>query len=397
MKAKRKKINVVRRKEPKIAIVHDSIQYFGGAERVLVTLRKLYPDADMFTSVISWENIGKFKKSIESLRIKTFWLQNIFLFRKYPYLFRYMLPVLWRTIDLSSYDIVISSSGAQMSHLIRVPKTCLHVCYCFTPPRHLFGYTTDFDWEKYRGIKKMIFIGNYLLRYINKHSLRTVDHFIACSKEVSGRIRRFYQRESTVIYPPVTLLAPPRKRCLGQEYYLVVSRLSRMKHIDQIIIAANVMNINLHIVGVGPEEKKLKQISGKTIRFEGQLEDISLAQKYQNAKALICCAQDEDFGITPVESLLYGVPVIAYFSGGYKETIQNHITGVYFTEPTADAIVSAVKSFNAESFSRDICMRSAKKFSEKIFKKKIQSHIHSWWRKKIDGTSEIKRAAISDI
>lgn len=359
-------------KHLRVAIVHDSIRYFGGAERVLVALKEIFPLADVYTSIVYWEGLGVFKNQVEKLNPKTSWVQNIYLFRKYPFLYRYLLPFIWHRFDFSSYDLVISSSGAQMSHLIRVAPPAIHVYYCHTPPRHLYGYMTDIKWDSNLLIKYFVLVGNFFLRYFDKKAAHKVNVFIANSHEVADRILKTYGKKATVVYPPLLLSSKNNDSNKSNNFYLSVSRLSRMKHINLIIKACMEAKKDLVIVGTGPEENKLKKLAhNQNVIFLGQVDDDKLMQLYKQCSAVICAAEDEDFGIVPVEAMSFGKPVIAYYSGGYKETIIEGKTGHFFYALDDSALVNALKKLILPESYRKACIQQSKKFTDEEFEKKI--------------------------
>lgn len=362
-----------------IAIVHDSIRYYGGAERVVEVLMEVWPDASLFMSSIDWEGLGKFRKQIERYRPKTSWVQRVPFFSKYPYFYRYLLPFIWRSLDFSDYDVVISSSGAQMSHLISVPKNVLHICYSHTPPRHLYGLKTDFDWERSAPVRFLLQKLNNQLQRIDFKVAQRVDYFIANSDEVARRIKRIYNRDAAVIYPPLTEFSTHKKIKMKGDYYLAVSRLSRMKNVDVIIQACLQMERELCVVGRGPEEKRLKRMAGSKVRFVNQVSDEQLGELYTEGRAVICAGEDEDFGIVPIEAMSFGKPVIAYWGGGYKETVVENETGVFFRGLTTKSLIRAMKRFEGLNISSFACVRQAKKFSKERFKREIREYVMNCW------------------
>ena len=367
----------------KIAIVHDSLRYFGGVERALISLTKIFPKATVFTSTVAWNKLGIYKNTIRDLNPYTTWVQQIPFFPSYPYLYRYLLPFIWSSLDLTKYDIVISNSYAQMSHLVKVKADSLHICYSHSPPRHLYGYETDFDWQKNFYIREPAKVLNAWLRRIDFTAAQKVDFFIAASKEVAGRIKRFYNRESYVIYPPCIYShknnnhnnITSKSIMLPNRYFLIVSRLSRRKRIDTVIKAFNKLKQNLVIVGVGPEENYLKQISGPNVYFLGLIKD-ELPELYKGSVAVICTSPDEDFGIVPVEAMSFGKPVIALHSGGYKETVINNTTGLLLYSLNQTEIINAVKKIRLLQTDRNIYIKQAKKFSEKVFAEEMSKFIN---------------------
>lgn len=357
--------------EPKIAIIHDSLRYFGGAERVLESFHNVFPQAQIYTSIICWERLGPFRSRIEKLKPITSWAQKIPFFRLYPFLYRYLLPLIWQSLDLSSYDVVITLSHAQMSHLVKVSSKTVLISYCLSPPRHLYGYETDFPWQKIKIIRSFASWGNKILLKKDQEAVKRVNIFLAASKEVAQRIRRFYRRQATVIYPPLSWRRLESEVFPG-DYYLVVSRLSPMKHIDLTIAACNKLKIPLKIVGVGPEETHLKSISGSNVQVLGQVSDAELKALYIGCRAVICATRDEDFGLIPVEAMSFGKPVIAYFSGGFKETVIDGKTGVFFYKLSVPAVMKAIKRLETIQIDSDNCLRQTQKFSYTNFARSLR-------------------------
>lgn len=363
-----------------IAIIHDSLRYFGGAERVLETLHQIWPEAPVYTSTICWEKLGPFRERVKRFKPITTWAQRVPLFRFYPFLYRYLLPCIWCSLDLSGYDIVVSSSYAQMSHLVRTRPGALHICYSHSPPRHLYGYETDLPWERVPLLNLLARFINTWLRKVDYAAAQRVTSFIANSKEVAIRIKKFYGRESKIIYPPVAL--PEANVTIAQsDYYLVVSRLSRMKHVDLVISACNRLGIKLKVVGIGPEEKHLKVMSGKTVELLGQVSDAQLMRLYAGCRAVICAAKEEDFGIVPIEAMSFGKPVIAYRSGGYKETVLEGQTGIFFRELNHTSLQQILEKFQTLTFSASSCRRRAHEYSRAIFQRRIRQVVSNAWKK----------------
>lgn len=357
----------------KIAIVHDNIHHLGGAEKILIALNRIFPSAKIYTSTVNWVNLGSDEKIVRELHPLTTWAQKIPLFPEHPILYRYLLPIIWKSINLSDFDLVISSSGSQMSFLINVPKGINHFCYCHTPPRHLYGYATDFDWKRNPFIRIIAGLLNLYLKFVALRSVRKVTDFIANSYEVKKRIKRIYGRESTVINPPVIIsLSGKFKKSKNNGYFLSVSRLSRMKHVDLIIKACQELNVSLYVVGTGPEKINLEKLKSKNIRFFGQVSDEELVRLYSNCSAVICAAEDEDFGIVPVEAMSFGKPVVANRSGGFKETVREGKTGLFFNHLTVESLVETLIRLKKTKFETDEIYKQAEKYTQKIFLKKIR-------------------------
>jgi len=225
---------------------------------------------------------------------------------------------------------------------------------------------------------------NFFLRHYDYTSAQAVDFFVANSKETARRVTKFYRRSSTVIYPPIRNHIQEKKKTVVGEYYLSVGRLTYSKQIDVIITACNTLKLPLKIVGKGKEEEALKKIAGNTIEFVGGASDQELEKLYSNAKALIFCALDEDFGMVPVEAMAHGIPVIGLSQGGVKETVLDGKTGILFDLPTPDSLMDALKKFEVSDISWSAaCIDQAQKFSVPQFKRKLSSFVKDHWQKRV--------------
>jgi len=365
----------------KIAIVHDYLREYGGAERVVETFHEMWPDAPVYTAFVDWKSLGKHASRFRGWDIRTSWVQNYWFIKKFISPLRFLTPWIWPTFDFSGYDVVLTSSGWFIPRGIVVKKPTVHVCYIHHPPRNLYGYSTGSDLQKYWPVRLYAIFINFFLRKYDFKTAQTVDYFIANSKETARRVAKFYRRESTVIYPPIeteTIRQEDNKTGRQKKYYLSVGRLSWMKRTDLVIEACNVLNLPLIVVGTGKEEELLKAIAGKTIQFKGSVSDEELDTLYVGAKALIFSALDEDFGMVPVEAMAHGVPVIALSQGGVKETVIEGKTGVFFDTPEQEALIKAIKHFETLSKKHDwtkACREQAEKFDKKVFKEHIQKFI----------------------
>lgn len=262
----------------RIALVHDQLSEFGGSERVLVALKEIFPHADIFTLVYNPQKLGPHKDVIKKWKIKTSWFNKIPIIRNFYSPFRFLTPIIWESFDFSKYDLVISSSGSWMSKGIKTKKPTIHIAYIHHPPRYLYGYETAIEWKKYLPIRIYAYLVNHFLRIWDFYSSQRPDYLIANSKETQSRIKRFYKRDSVVIYPPVNipklvLTSFNHFQPFSTNYYITVSRLAKAKHIDILIKAANQMKFNLKIIGTGRDEKYLKSIAGPTVEFLGNISD----------------------------------------------------------------------------------------------------------------------------
>jgi glycosyltransferase involved in cell wall biosynthesis len=372
----------------RIALVHDYLKEYGGAERVLETLHEIYPDAPIYTSFVDWKNLGPHAHRIRKWKIVKSWVHYIWPVKKLHSPLRFIAPLVWRFFDFSGFDVVISSSGWYICRGIKVPKSCTHICYLHHPPRHLYGYSTAVEWQKYPLVRIYAAIVNHFLRIYDFETAQKVDHFIVNSEETKKRCWKFYRRESTVIYPPVELVASGQWLVTSQKnpkkYYLCVSRLARAKHIDLAIEACGKLKLPLKVVGKGRDEEYLKNLASgnNNVKFLGEISDEELDKVYSGAKALIFPSEDEEFGIVSVEAQAHGVPVIALRSGGIPETIIEDKTGVLFDDLKIDSLVNAIKKLEKLSIKPEDCIDNAGKFSHERFIGEIKQFINSHLKKK---------------
>jgi len=360
----------------KIALVYDRVNKWGGAERVLLTLHEMFPDAPLYTSVY---DVGRAPWAKVFPKVKTSFLQKIPFAKSNHEFLAPLMPLAFESFNFSKFGLVISVTSEAAKGIITTSKT-FHFCYCLTPTRYLWsGYNEYFKDTILKGITRPIIS---FLRIWDKKAASRPDKIIAISTEVQKRIKRYYKRGSEVIFPPVEL-SMNRFIDSSKKYYLLVSRLDYgYKKVDLAIKAFNKLRSPLVIVGTGRLENKLKKLAGKNIRFVGKVNEKELIKYYQNAKALIM-PQEEDFGIVAVEAQSLGIPVIAYKKGGALDTITNGKTGIFFEKQTVKSLMQAVKKFDKMSFSERILKENAKRFSKTIFKKQLQrSLIRSYlgWR-----------------
>jgi glycosyltransferase involved in cell wall biosynthesis len=363
----------------KIALIHDYLREYGGAERVLDTLHEIYPDAPLYTSFVDFRALGTHAERFKTWDIRTSWVQHNWFVKKFHSPLRFLAPKIWSSLDLSGFDVVLSSSGWFMCRGVTVEKPAVHICYIHHPPRNLYGYATGSTIQKYQLVRMYAALINHNLRKYDYETAQKVDYFIANSKETARRVAKFYRRDSTVIYPPIEL--PKNVKVAGKrEYYLSVGRLSWAKRVDVIIHACNTLQLPLKIVGSGKEEMALRKIAGPTIEFVGSVSDSELATMYASAKALIFCALDEDFGMVPVEAMGHGTPVIGLNQGGVRETVVDGKTGILFEKPETAAIEDAIKKFENGLGKKGTdtakqCVSHAQKFSKERFKREITEFV----------------------
>lgn len=358
----------------KIALVHDYIKEFGGAERVLMTLHEMFPAAPIYT-IYNRSNKIKATQS---------WFGYLPYAEKLISPLRFLIPLIWASFNFNEYDLIISSASWAITKGFSNGKN-REICYCHTPPRYLYGYDTSQKWDKWY-LKFYAVPVNHFMRLYDFLRAQKVTQFVANSKETAARIKKFYRRDATVIYPPVEITDSGQAR-MTKNYFLAGGRLELAKNFDLIIKACNELKLPLKIFGKGSQEENLRKIAGPTIDFVGWVEGEEKALLYNGAKAFIIAARDEDFGITPVEAMAAGTPVIAFKGGGYLETVTEK-TGVFFEEYNVESLIEAIKKFKSLTrprpssdevgkFKKEDLQKQAAKFSKEIFVKKFKSLIYA--------------------
>src|SRR5574344_1462165 len=360
----------------KIAIVHDWLTVYGGAEKVVASFHKLYKDAPIYTLFYNKDNFGD---TFEDAEIKTSFLQGknpVYDHRKY---FPFM-PLAFRSMNLKKYDMILSSSSS-CAKGVKKGKNAIHICYIHTPMRYAYEFRDEYLSDM--NIVKRFFANILLvfMRIWDKHNSKRVDYFIANSSEVKDRVYRAYGRDSVVINPPVSVnefyISEKTKN-----YYFIVSRLVKYKHFDLAIKACKDLGRKLIIIGDGPDRDRLEKIAGgdKNIRFLG-FQDDNVVHKYMSECKALIFPTYEDFGIVPVEAEASGRPVICYGKGGVLDTVVDGKTGVYFNKQTPKSLEEAIIRFEKMKFNSQDIRKHAMRFSEANFRKKINDYIESVTKK----------------
>lgn len=396
----------------RVALVHDFLVQRGGAERVLKVLSEMYPDAPIYTLLYDEE---KMRSMFDAKRVKVSYLQKFpkFLRKRYHWLMPFFM-VMPEIFDLRDYDLVISSSGAWTKGIVTKLNTT-HICYVHSPMRFVWDYNDRY--LKEIGKKKISIFVRFVLNYVriwDRLAADRPDYLIANSEYTRRRINKYYRRDSEVIYPPVVNLqqttdnkqqatnnqelttnkgqqavaggelpASTRKddcsSTLGGSvagYFLVVSRLSPYKKTDIVVEAFNKLGLPLVVIGEGQQKKHLKRIANENIKILGWQDDETVEKYYANARAFIFPAED-DFGITAVEAMAHGVPVIAYRKGGACETVVEGVTGEFFDAQTSDVLADGVRRLmlNEKNYDREIIKKRAAEFSEERFKTEFKEYL----------------------
>jgi len=366
----------------KVALIHDHLAQDGGAEKVLKTLAEIFPEAPIYTLLYEDRQVNKYFKG---RTINTSIIQRLPGGVKHYQWYMPLMPMAVEFFDLGDFDLVVSDASAFAKGVI-TKSDCLHICYCHTPTRYLWDYThkyiSELRYNKY--FKKVISLFLNKIRIWDRLAADRVDVFIANSKTVQSRIKKYYRRDSTLIYPPVQVdkFYLTKKEDRGN-YFLLGGRLSPYKRVDIVIEAFLKMpDKKLKIFGDGVDLFRLKKIRGGAgnIEFLGRVNDKEQAKLYSESIAFIN-PQDEDFGITVVESMASGRPVIAYRRGGATETVKAGETGLFFDEQSPESIVAAVESFGNYDFNSEEIKSYAQKFSESNFKEYLDKFIKEEYNK----------------
>jgi len=360
----------------KIALVHDYLKSVGGAEEVLFSIHELFPEAPIFTifSKVDPQKKDFLSQKFKNAKIIESWFGRIPFCEKLISPFRFLIPLIWKSFSFSDFDLVISSASWAVTKGFG-SGSLKEICYCHTPPRYLYDYETSRSFSENRLIRNYALVVNFFMRWYDFKRAQKVDFFIANSQEVRGRIKKFYRRESTVIYPPVNVPKKKNLKIKKGDYFLTGGRLEAPKNFDLIIKACNKLGFPLKIYGVGSQEKFLRSLKRKNIEFLGLISDKEKQNLLSSCRAFIVASCDEDFGITPVEAMACGRPVIAFYGGGYLETVVEGKTGEFFKELTVESLVSVLKNFKPEKYKFNDCRKQAQKFSKEEFKKKFKEFV----------------------
>ncbi len=367
-------------KNLKVALVHDYLREYGGAERVVESIHDLFPTAPVYVAFSDPEVAGIHWQKFKDWDIRESWLTKIPFYKKLFSPLRIWAPNYFESFDLSDYDVVISSSNAYFGKAVKT--TGKHICYCHTPARSLYGYSTMTDWESKPVTRVIGTLINHYLRIVDFKVAQRVDQFVANSEEVKRRIAKFYRRDSVVIYPPVQVPDWKDVQTWKKEdssssavtkdgYFLYVNRLAFAKHPEMAIQACTELHLPLKVVGDGKLLPKLKEMAGPTVEFLGAVLDDDLHKLYAGATALLYPVEDEDFGIVPVEAMGHGIPVLAHRSGGPQETIAEGVTGLFFDNLNTNALIETIYEFQKKKWDAKKIHEHAMKFSEATFKEKM--------------------------
>jgi len=357
----------------KIALVHDYLVQYGGAERVLEAFTELFPYAPIYTLIYDRDVMrGKF----EEKRIHTSFLQRFPFARTRHRLFPPLMPLAIEEFDFSQYDVVLSDSSSYAKGIITRPET-LHICYMHTPMRYAWDdcqkYTQDFGFPGF--VKRLVPFFMNPIRLWDKASADRIDCFLANSQFVAKRIRKYYKKDAFVVHPPVDVsrffIARPEER---KGYFLMAGRLIAYKRHDIAIEAFNRLKLPLKIIGRGPELERLKKLAGPTIEFLGRVSDEELPKYYAECRGFVF-PQEEDFGIVAIEAMAAGRPLIAYRGGDIVEHMNEGEMGEYFDEQTPEALMAAVERFDDRRYDPELIREKAFRFDKERFKSTMKDYV----------------------
>lgn len=354
----------------RLAIVCSWLNQYGGAERVLEVVHRMYPDAPVYTAIYRSEAMPA---SFRSWDIRPTFVDRLPLGRRLPQVYLPVYPVAFEALDLRGYDVVLSVTSA-FAHGVITSAGTAHLCYCLTPTRFLWDYHSYIERE---GIGKATRLALPLfmrgLREWDRLAADRVDEFIAISRTVQRRIRKVYRREADIIHPPVRMPASAPE-AVTEDYYLIVSRLVPYKRIDLAVAAFNRLGLPLRVIGDGRDRRALEAMAGPNIRFLGYVPDAGVEAQMARCRALILPGE-EDFCLTPVEAMGVGRPAVAYGGGGALDTIVDGVTGLFFHEQTPESLGEAVSRLEDVPFDPATIAARARTFDEAHFSRKLAAAI----------------------
>ena len=355
----------------RVALVHDYLYVYGGAERALAEMHALWPQAPVFTLFYVRDRLPA---AFGDMDIRPTWVDRLPGRRRWQRLYALWQPLVFGALRLQGYDLVLSSAsfGAKA---VAAPPGARHVCYCYTPPRFLWGYAPGTARDH---LPLALRLGERPLRAAlrrwDRAAADRVDSFVAISRHVARRIARVYERPAEVIYPPVQTDRFRQRAPAPGRYWLVISRFEAYKRVDLAVAAANALQEELVIVGAGGDEPRLRRLAGPTVRFLGYQSEAAVAELLAGCRALLFPGE-EDFGLTPLEANAAGKPVIAYGAGGALETVVPGVTGSFFTEPTGRALAEVMAAFDPAWFDPAACRRQADRFAPATFRERLRVHV----------------------
>ena len=358
----------------KVAIVHEFFCNLGGSDQVAADLHQLFPQAPVYTLLVSDRNRGA--KLLEGMDLRLSFVHRLPFARRWHEPYLPLFPLAIESFDLTGYDVILSNSHVCAKGVIPPPES-VHICLCQTPARYAWDLRSLYAQGLNRLLQGYNALVMHRLRIWDVSTSSRVDHFIANSRFVAQRIQRYYRRSATVIHPPVDtgFFTPGGK---DEEYFLIVSRLTAYKRIAMAVQAFNQLGYQLLIIGDGPERRRLQALAGPNVRLLGALSREEVRDHMRACRGLIFPGK-EDFGITPVEAQATGRPVVAFGSGGVLDTVVDGMTGVFFEEQTPESLCEAVLRSCAVSYDREVIRQHALQFDREVFGERLKGFVEEKW------------------
>lgn len=359
----------------KVALVHDYLKEIGGAEMVLMQLKEMFPEAPVYTAYKFPEYWGNFGDILSKWEIRESWGRRLPFLPKFLSYYTILAPLFFSRMDLSNYDLVIvSQTGGYFPNGVRVGPKATLITYCHTPPRFLYGYPAATQ-ERYKWYWRVQSeVANHILRMVDFVFAQRPTVFVANSKNVAGRIEKFYRRKAEVVYPPIEI--PLRARSEKRDdYFLIVSRIIGSKNIELAVSAANRYGFKLKVAGrpIGKRGLEIvKTICGPTVQYLGEVSQGEKYRLFSQAKGFLALESEADFGMSTIEPQAFGMPVIALRGGGYLETVVEGKTGIFFDELSEESLWSAIQRFNKMKWDREFIRKFARRFSKENFTREMK-------------------------
>ncbi len=359
----------------KVALVHEYLNQYGGAERVLEHLHTMYPAAPVYTSMYAPDLMPPQYRQMD---VRTSFMQRLPGVHHHHQSYLLAYPLAFEGFRFAEYDVVLSNSSAFCKGVITPPET-LHVCYCLTPMRWAWAYHEYVDREQLgRALRRALPIVMHYLRLWDVAAARRVDRFVAISRAVAARVRKYYGRESDVIYPPVDVERFAPRAAPPDNFFLIVSRLVPYKRVDLAIAAFNQLGWPLKIVGDGRDRAALERRAKPNVEFLGHLPDDAVHDLMARCRAFLFPGL-EDFGIAPVEAQAAGRPVVAFGGGGALDTVVDGETGVLFRQQTPAALADAVRRCADLAFDPLAVRANAERFGAERFRRELGAYVERAW------------------
>ncbi|HMR55240.1 MAG TPA: glycosyltransferase [Candidatus Doudnabacteria bacterium] len=357
-----------KQEQVKIVLAHDSFTQFGGGERVIKAIHEVYPESPIYALATS----PKVETYLDGANIKTSLLQK--LYKLFPHLQMWFVfvPIVLKFFKIENTDVLLSSSSAYMKG-VKKPAGSIHINYCHTPTRFLWNDVVYAEGEVHPFLRPLMRLYFWWLRRWDLRAVSKIDYFIANSKEVQNRIKRYYGRDSELIYPSVD--TEFWKPTIGkQDYFLIAGRITPYKGYDTIINIFNELKLPLHVIGEGRYQDYLKSIANPNVKFYGKISDEALRDQYSGALAFIY-PQVEDFGLMPLEASSCGTPTIALAKAGSLETVVEGETGELLEEFSVETLKPIIQKISAHQYHQEQMQLHAKKFSKEEFQSKIKQYV----------------------